>query len=284
MSSRIYGCTLLLLGTACSTADVRPKGLPEIASESNRAEGRAWLDRAFAAQGESRLQGKRALRIVLRDKWNDEASRVVASPWDEDAQQVQVDVELDTENVKLTFLEGENTGEVWGLQQWVTYRKLASGEEEWDSVENPDETLWFWLPRFAFFALPVRDLREAPHVQFAGVQNRGFRDHAVVYAAWSEEPTDEAEQYVIWIDHETERIRFIDHTLRTVGSSLTTTLAFADYEPVEGFSLPRTISELGSNGRAIHRISVEYASFLDNLPSDYFVPKPDRRAERSAGL
>ncbi len=280
--TKIIATVLVLSG--CSTANVRPKGLPEIASESNEAQGRDWLDRAYRAQGESALDGKHALRMVFRDQWNDAATRVVASPWDEDEQQVQVDIEIETENVKLTFLEGEVAGDVWGLQQWVTYRTLASGEEKWDALDNPDNTLWFWLPRFAFFALPVRELRNAPTVQFAGIQNRGFRDHAVVYATWSDEPHDDSEQYAVWIDAETERIRFVDQTLRAVGGSLTTTVAFENYEDTEGFLVPRRISELGNDGRAVHRIDVEYASFLNDLAADYFVPKPDQRAERSAGF
>ncbi|MEL6545174.1 MAG: hypothetical protein AAFQ82_11160, partial [Myxococcota bacterium] len=70
----------------------------------------------------------------------------------------------------------------------------------------------------------------------------------------------------------------------SVSSTLQTTVAFEDYREVDGFAVPHRVSELGSDGRAVHRITVDYASFLAELEERYFVPKPNLRAQRDAGL
>ncbi|MEO1303316.1 MAG: DUF4292 domain-containing protein, partial [Myxococcota bacterium] len=107
--------------------------------------------------------------------------------------------------------------------------------------------------------------------------------HAVVYATWNTlEPQDDIDQYVVWIDAETERIRFIEYTVRDMSSSLSATAAYENYELIGDFALPRRITLLGDNGRPVHRITIEHAEFVE-LGHDYFVPRPDLRSEKSAG-
>ncbi len=158
---------ITLLSSGCATADLRGDAMETL--EPDGRLGRSWLKRAYAAQnGDGAARGQ-AISVTLTDHWPDWISYKAVGPWATDDQQLRLDVVVGTDDGRITFINGDEAGQVIGMQNWVSYSQ--AGPDAQPVVQSVDEVAdrpKFWVPTVAYFVLMPWRLLEADTVHYMG--------------------------------------------------------------------------------------------------------------------
>lgn len=271
--------TASLALTACGNKDLRPDDLT--ISSSAETKGRQLLAMMEGAHGsKAALMAHRTYSVELRDEWTPGIARAVAMPWEFSGQKIRLDTEATTDDSRITFLEGDMEGTVWGVQHWATYTQQP-GEEP---VFAQDDDVWFWGPTVQyFFEAPFR-LSEGGVVSYAGQRELGGKNHDLVYITWgSAEPQDDIDQYVAWLDAETHRLAYLEYTVRDLGGFLSYIIHYEGYRDIQGVMVPTTMTTHSAPGRDAvgHKMTVDSVTFGVDLPDDVLRPRPELRLSKS---
>lgn len=279
-----FGLTLLLLLSAasgCGSANLWPPGT-ETRSEAE-TEGQRWLKLAYEAHGGRALVRGAPVSVWLRDRWPNWFFRVLAMPWPENNQRMRHDVRALTDDLRLTFVGGPKDGTGWGIQSWVTYQFGPEGLD-FDPVDQPNETIKFWLPTNVYFLFLPWRIQEASFVQDLGaveIEGRGYRQ---VFATWGEGPVQAGvDQYVLYIDAETHLLGYVRYTVKDMGDSFEGLLAYRDIRQVGPLRLAYQmdiIDEYADPSPTLHGYLVEKVELAPDLETGWLKPRPDLRATK----
>ncbi len=226
-------------------ADLRPEGFDALDPVAQRR-GRELLQNALERLGVKAWNGRTTLTVMGLDRWSE------PGPWwphqNQRGRFVQL---LGTFTSRVELLDGPASGEVWGIQSWRPY-KMSSTESEPEFLEN-NLPIEFYLPTLQYFnELPFR-LGSAPIVASAGRATLHGKPYERVFVTWnSPEPTDEVDQYVLWIDPEDGLIVKAHYTLRdsakmpmipeeqrpVMRAGAAGTVHFSDFRTVSGIRFP----------------------------------------------
>lgn len=175
---------------------------------------------------------------------------------------------------KLTFTEGSNVGETWGIQSWKTY---TSKNGESPNFKN-DNNIFFWLPTYQYFIeFPLR-ITNANAFGYAGTKEVNGVSCEGVIASWNTiAPQRKVDQYLIWLDAKTHLIVKVEYTIRDMYNFITGAVSYKDYKDFDGILLATVMpgeSNLLSDGSLLHQM--EILNFEKNkLAPNEMRPNPD---------
>lgn len=284
-SRRILLSILSLLICAhigCAPRDLRPEPLAETTTlpEDRVEKGRALLQQMLEAHGG--LDAWRAhgnVRVTFQDRWPNALTRAAVMPWPESGATLQQEILIGTETSRITFMDGDWVGKVWGIQDWVTYHVEPGGEP----VVEGDKDIWFWLPTTQyFFEAPFR-LREGQYVAHAGTQTIHGKTYDLVYITWgSVEPSKTIDQYVAWIEQDTRRLGILQYTVRDFGKRIQGTAHYEGYKQIQGLTVPTRIrlGDLEDKENVLHMMEFSKIEYGVSLERDTFYPAPGAKASK----
>ena len=278
----IVSLSLAGFTAACGLSDLRPEPLIKNQLPPNAEQlGRQWLERAVAAHG-GPLKPQTTLSFWMRDDWPSALLRLVAMPWDDNKELLRIDVVVGTDDGRLIFMEGDHKGTGWGLQNWVSYRFDKVGAPKFDPADDVDDTIKFWIPTLAYFPLLPWRIGEADYVRYLGEVKIGGRTYAKVFLTWGDpKPQDTIDQYIVWIDTETNLLAGTRYTVRDMMASIVGTMKYSDYRDVDGFKLPFSVNgveDLASDDTESHHMRFERIAFDEGVTAKDLMPKPELRA------
>ncbi len=268
-------------------ADLRPDALrtATIDPALERA-GRAILERATRAHGFDAIRAHQTMSITARDTW------VSDSWWPEPAQRLRSDRILGTFTSRVELLGGPEDGHVRGIQNWHPYRTAPGGKPQF---RDADQMIEFYLPTLHYFdELPFR-LSGAEIVLDAGEATIEGKRYLRVFATWqTHEPGEHADQYILWIDPDTNLVRKATYTVRD-GTRMSPaimvplmrfiavgTMHYKDYRDVDGVMIPFTQyvtlgtaekTKLPLDSNYFHMLEVEDVRF-DAVDEGDLLPDP----------
>lgn len=275
------GFILILVVGGCGLADIRTELLlKEGETKELREKGRAIFNEMLAAHGGlERWRELKTMSFTATDQWS-WLSSVLGAGWPENPQKLQFSFPLDSESVRVEFLEGEGVGQSYGVQHWAPYRSKDG------AVEFEDSALGFYLKFFrSFMELPFY-LADADVIYFAGEAEAAGKKYDRVFVAWrSFEPLQEFDQYVLWINQKTHLLDYAHVTVREWRDGATDWLWYTDYREVQGIKVPFMYSisatEPGPTvGHYSTQLKLESATFDRDFPTGYFFPDPTRKGEK----
>jgi hypothetical protein len=283
-SSRVSRGILSLVAISwlwgCGLADIRP---PEI-KERGIDEAAAAKAREIIAQVEERyaidrLKEFSVATVVVRDDWPSAFFRTMFMPWPEAAERMRYQFLLGADDSRFEFLEGENQGKVWGIQDWMTYTEEPGGS----AVFEPDADILFYLPTYQyFFEMPYR-LRYIPLVAYVGEGEVGGEPCHLIFGTWtSPEPHGEEDQYLFYINQKTLLLDQVTYTVRDAAKFAQGTNRFEDFRDVQGIPVAfrQTITDQPGSDNVLHKLTLENVSFTNDVPRETFFPDPRLAQEK----
>ncbi|MGH1366565.1 MAG: hypothetical protein ACRBF0_23590 [Calditrichia bacterium] len=226
--------------------------------------GRALLAAAALTHGLDVWVMKKTLTVVMRDEWQGLMTKIAGRPWNKE-DLLRMTFRNGTFTSQATFLEGDRKNKTIGIQSWKTYERENDQQEY---VFKDDDNTLFILPAFQyFFEMPFR-LHTAELVAWMGEGILSGQVCDKVFITWNTaEPHVENDQYIVWINRETERIELVQYTVRDIFRFVTGEMRFQDYRELEGVLYPylMTVSNLDSEYKVgdgyLHQIRVESMEF-----------------------
>lgn len=225
----LVGC---LLG--CGAVDLRPDDRTALTAPDSEAKGRALLEEAASASGEAAWRSHELSEVLMTDVWDlPLGAEHAMMPWD--GERLAFRYAHGAYDGHFVYLEGDQKGETIGLQAGATYRRAPGGEP----VFEDDFMTAFFVGAFAYLnELPFRIGRATVVRALDDGTFQGKRYHRV-FASWNtDEVQDDVDQYVVWIDPDTSRVRLVEYTLRDFSGLMRGTCAYDDYREVDGVQLP----------------------------------------------
>lgn len=157
-------------------------------------------------------------------------------------------------NGQIEILSGRENGTIWGIQDNQAYTI-------YDDVlkKTVDQDLRYWVPAYQFFIEFPKRIQKATAVSYVGKDTINGVICEGVLASWNTiKPQRDIDQYLIWIDSETKRIKKLDYTKRAVNNFVIETAYFNNYNDYEGIILPSEFlieSNLVKKG-LLHKMSI----------------------------
>lgn len=230
----------------CTLSDLRP---PMFALDGHmdylKSHGREILGQAIAKNDpEGKWDQAKQMDIAVTDSGKSNSS-----------QKLQLSVDLKTLDTMMTYMDGKNAGSSIGVQAGEAYR-IVNG-----SRRAADEKF------ISLHVAPVRDyflwpqtLTRAQFAGYAGEDWLGGQFYLKVFVTnGAVEPSEDVDQYVLWINKETWRIDFIEFTLRKLKASYHGVARYSDYRLTQGVWLPYNIvlSDSTNGDEYSHKLSVD---------------------------
>ena len=139
----------------------------------------------------------------------------------------------------------------------------------------------FWLPTTEYFIeLPLR-MQEATVVGYTGEMTHGGRRYDLVFVSWgSAEPQKTVDQYLLWIDHETSLLAFVQFTVRDQGKFFKGGMEYGNYHDLDGVKVPFSLAtkdNLGGDGGP-HAFTIHEVHFKPDIDEKLIIPDPSQRS------
>ena len=261
-------CCAMVFLSACRIADIsqpselHPQKSAQIAEEK--------LEKVLEAQGFQVLKEKQLYQARVTDDWKGLLGKM-AKLWPDPNTQFQFRFNFNTFDGNADVLSGEKQGDLIGVQSWQYYEK-AGGTDRLEKAEAKTHEFGIVVLHY-FIELPYR-LYHAPLKRFYGEEEVRGQKYDRVFVSWgSEAASEEYDQYILWINQKSHLVDYCVYTLRDNGNPLTRhkygSIAFLDYQDVEGFKVARKMPVLLDDGVIkadnledyFHQFSVESFEF-----------------------
>jgi len=250
-------------------ADIRTSALTQQPATTQQiSEAARLLKKTAQVHGLRQWQQNKTVTVTARDTWR--GLMKVMYPFENGAQ-YELSWETATFNARMKFLEGKDSGVVYGVQSWNTY------------VQHPDQTLTFepdndihfFVPTLLYFtALPFR-IYDAPVAKIIEPVIIDSLTYTRVFVTWGDStmsPSRSYDQYILYINNKTSRIDRAYYTVREMAGGLFTgVVTYSDWKEINGIYVPftQTISAnpdkpVADNGY-IHQITLQDVVF-DRYP------------------
>jgi hypothetical protein len=266
-----------------SLTDIRTEEmLQERVTTATMEKGRAILAAAMEAHGGlERWKQYQMAEVTMTDEWPNLLFRAMMMPWEQNKQLMKAHYLLGADVSRVEFLDGPNKEEIWGIQNWATYKQKPG--EQVRFAEDGD--IKFYLPTAEyFFELPFR-VPFAGIVSHAGERSLDGTQYDLVFASWnSAEPQEKLDQYIIWVNKQTKLIDFVRYTVREKGGFMSAFRQFEDYRTVQGIQVPfvqRSIMNREPSGSMVLQETVlREVKFGVDVPESFFYPDPSVRSTK----
>ncbi len=258
----------LLLGS-CKLADIYGD-MPSTKDDQKIEDLIAKVEEAYG--GWENWNALTSVRVNGSDEWPTWHWRLLVNPWKERKVDFQLDWQPLQDNVRIELLSGKQSGDIYGVQQWVTY-EMVDGSP----VFKKNRAIEFHLPtQVYFYEFPFR-IREASTYAYGGTTKIEGKNYDRMMMSWNTlDPQRELDQYLLFINQETSRVEYLQFTVRDQGKFPTATAHYTDFRKVGDFTLPHKVTLFFQNeppGKSIgHILTVESYDFNLNVPENYFLP------------
>ena len=247
-------------------ADLRPAKLRGRAPSPAEVEsGRELLEALVEEHGGARRRAHLgAVEAVIRDEWRGLIGWF-SNPWPDARNHLQLRYAPEGGWAEVRFLAGSRADETWGRDQRGGWERAPGGER----VARESRSRQFILAAYPYlFELPFR-LNEAPLVFDAGQAEHEGHTYDRVLVTWGEfEPHADHDQYLLWIDRESDRLSVAEYTIRDKARFATGADHFDDYRWIEGIAVPfvHTISMPAWQRDFVHRVEFESVRYRGTPP------------------
>lgn len=232
---------LLLVASSCKIADISEVSKLPIPESEKIAISK--LKEVVESQGFGVLQKKNVYQFQATDHWPGWIGGL-AKIWPDKTTNFIFKHNFNTFDGSALLLDGKKEGDLIGLQSWIYYEK-TKGRANIQNVDTGDKfnKLEFGLVVFHYFLeLPYR-LYHAPIKRYYGQREWKGQTYDLVFASWeSEAANPDFDQYILWINTESQLVDYCIYTLRDNNSALTRhkygSIAYQDYRDIDGFKVP----------------------------------------------
>ena len=179
-----------------------------------------------------------------------------SNPFPEDKTQFDLSYIPKSFDGRLSFVDGPNQGQTWGIQSWQTYTQESGA----DPLFAKNKDIFFWVPTYQYFIeFPLR-IMNANAFSYAGKKTINGRACEGFVASWdTTEPQRHIDQYLIWLDADTKRIVKLEYTIREMFNFLTGAAYYTEYKDFDGILLPTKMpveSNLLGQGKYLHQMDI----------------------------
>ena len=198
-------------------------------NEREVTEAERILKEAFP---ESEGPSSSALRIKFQDTFT--GVYKLANPWPDNGVLMQMDIVPGIESVisdsvivSVEFLNGSDSGTVWGVDHSGAYKielgKEKEYEEYWES-----EILSTYAAMFQIRPL----ISNAPRAVYLGKKHSHGENYDLIMVTYAEsfKPDSRYDQFVVWINDQSKKLEKIEMTLRRFGKTASGCVIFDDYK------------------------------------------------------
>lgn len=182
------------------------------------------------------------------------------------------------DNSVLSYLEDEKpTGQKIGIHEWNTWQQQPG--EKWNYNQSDD--IKFNLPTMQYFMeMPFRLPMGKAIRDYGGIQKIDNIECHVVYVTWGSYPANsQSDQYMVYINKETNRIYRINFTVRDKFRFATGSVFYNDYKKFGDYYLP-TLIRIGSANTSedsLHTIKISTWNLNGSMKRTDYAPDPGRK-------
>ena len=193
----LLAATCLLSIGCAGLPDLRPESVLDGVSAQEEARGRALLDRAAElAGGKELILEHDGFRATFQDVWADGLPKLLFLRYDERQRIEVVAKNPNVTDVRMTLLDGERAGEVWGLEDNRVYIDRGEGKEFTD-----DGPTMLYIKNPAALVLVGLRLAWADKVAYTGPVTHDGKRYETIFLSWETfEPNERFDQWHVWID------------------------------------------------------------------------------------
>ena len=252
----LYLPIILFLGTSCGNLlDLRNEKLRKESDYPKDPLAMKILGESMGAYGgfETWRSIKRT-KLTYEDSWFGVVGSVF-KPWPKSPQRINHSFWNGSFDSKLEFIDGAFNGQSWERRDSKSYKNIngTSHEVDYFNIE-------FFLVTYQYLVeLPYR-INEIPIIKYYGDTTLMDQSYDLIFGTWkSLEPTEEFDQYILWINKETKLIDYFHYTVRVFGNGIKGTVNYDDFREIDGIVVPfkQTITPLPGKGSVLHQIKIE---------------------------
>jgi hypothetical protein len=252
-------CLILVLAN-CSTANLVPEerrqDFKPVAEEFSIQHLRQEVFRNIDPY--QRYQKGTTLRVTASDIWESTFVRLL-TPLDQNVQKFRAELKLYHQGIEYMFLNGEKEGQTIGFDgRSYRYVETEKAYEESVSISlylDPLQSYFEWH----------QTLLHSPTVEVIGTNRIEDVQYLVFYVTEGPmQALDMYDQYLLYIDAESNRIDYIEFTMRKLMKSYKGVVHYKNFKKVQGILLPFWIGIADDllQPKFDHYIVVESASFI----------------------
>ncbi|MDN5215494.1 hypothetical protein QQ020_25670 [Fulvivirgaceae bacterium BMA12] len=268
-----------LVFQGCKISDVRPEHSAALSKNEDKL-------KSICSKVETTYGGyekwKKTGAVTVRgyDEWPTFHWRLIANPWKDKKTSFSFTWAPNTDNSRITLLDGKKTGMQYGLQYWATYQKKKD-----KIVFKRNKKMWFHLPTIEYFLeFPFR-IREAEIVRYAGTRKVNNLAYEMLFFTWkSEEPNKAMDQYLVYVNPETYRIDYLELTVRDQAKWAYATVTYGHFVRKNGFLFPGDIRFFFQNklpGKTLgHHISLSEIQVHQRFDRNTLIPDSTMRRSK----
>ena len=270
----------MFLVVSLYSVDLLPDSVED--TPASEAKGKAILKQAWLAHGVDSLNAHEVYQFTTVDHWQGPMAGM-GKLWPQKKTTLNIKYAPNTFDSKLEFLDGKTKGLVVGLQSWKYYEKPVGGNVDFNVERNASHA--FGMAAFQYFTELVGRLSNAQLIRYAGEEEFNGNAYELVFATWgSLGGNKEHDQYILYINKETNMIDYASYTIRDNylnmpgGGMFYGTMGFTDYRDVGGYKIPfeQNVFLFGpkvNNEDYMHRLTLSSFSF-DDFDSSELYPDP----------
>ena len=226
---------LIVLSSGCKISDLRTNYM-EINPTGLEGKGQEKLQLAWKKQGLDKISRFESYEVIGKDHWKGLVGSI-GKMWPVNNSKMRWRFVVNTFDSQLTILEGKKTNFTAGLQSWKYYEGKDSSNLAFQSKNN--KKVVFGLAAFHYFFELADRLKEVPIVKYAGTSTYEGKGYDLVFVTWEkEEPHREHDQYLVYINQDSQKIEIVTYTIRDTyvpgAKSFKATVLFEDFRSIEG--------------------------------------------------
>jgi hypothetical protein len=233
----LNGCgifCLILFLTNCSTVNLiseeRRQEFKPIAGEFSIQELRREVFRNIDPS--QRYQKGTTLRVTGSDMWESTFIRWM-TPLDENAQKFQAQLKLYHQGIEYMFLNGKQKGQTIGFDG-QSYRYVGTQK----SYEESSSIALYLGPLQSYFEWHQTLLRRSA-LELIGTKRIKNVQYLICYVTeGSTQALDKYDQYLVYINTKSNRIDYIEFTMRKLMKSYKGVVHYQNYKMVQGILMP----------------------------------------------
>jgi len=231
---QIIGVSLFLFLSSCSFVDLRTEHIIEQGISSIERENAIKLiSEVQKAHGMEQWKTKTTTMLMLNDNWESTLAYIAGKePWDNE--NLEFKLENNSFNGSIKFLSGDRKNETIGVQSWNTY-------EITDRLNQTDDAKTkFIIPALIYLTeLPFRiDPSELLITTISDGEFNG-ENYKRLFFTWNNlEPSNEYDQYILWIDPKTYLVKIAEFTLRSEFKFVQGAMIYDNYSQMDGIQIP----------------------------------------------
>lgn len=222
------------------TKSIKKEGITDV----NTNKGKEILESAWKKQGFDKLKSHKTYSYHGSDTWKGVLGKM-GQVWPEMKSELDFKYQIGSFDGQVTFLDGDENGNVAGLQNWNYYEIIKRDTLFKDKNDKKNRRKVFGLAAFQYFTEMIDRIKVAPIISYAGEDEIRGQKYDLVFCTWeSAEPHMEHDQYLAWINKETGLMDFTQYTIRESYlkppgyKMLGGGVEFADLKEIDGIMIP----------------------------------------------